>query len=68
MKPIDLTNVYNKYKGLWVTLDKTFKRVISSDTTAKGAYEKALKKGAKEPTLFKVPKKNIPFVGTPYVC
>ncbi len=63
MNAIDLTHIYKKYKGLWVALDKTYKKVISSDTTAKGAYEKALKKGAEKPTLFRVPKQNLPFVG-----
>lgn len=64
MTAVDLTQVYTKYKGLWVVLDKTYKNVISADVTAKDAYEKALKKGTEKLTLFKVPKQNIPFVGS----
>lgn len=68
MKAIDITPIYDKYKGLWVTLDKSYTTVISSDTTAKGAYEKAIKKGLEKPTLFKVPKQNLPFVGGNQQC
>ena len=68
MRAIDLTPIYKKHKGLWVAIDKTYKKVISADTTAKGAYEKALEKGKEKLTLFKVPKQNIPFAGTNHLC
>lgn len=61
---IDLTKIYKKYRGLWVVLDKTLVRVVSFDSDAKKAYDKALKKGISKPTLFKVPKKNLPYFGT----
>ncbi len=60
---IDLTKIYEKYKGLWVTLDQKLNKVISSDNSAEGAYKKALKLGYKKPTLFKVPKENLPYFG-----
>lgn len=58
---IDLTNIYKKYKGLWVALDSTLKKAISSDKNASNAYEEAIKKGYKKPTMFKVPLKNLPY-------
>lgn len=66
MRVINLTSIYNKYKGRWISLDKSLKKVISSDLTAKGAYDKAIKKGVQKPTLFKVPKQNIPYFGTAF--
>lgn len=61
---IDLTNIYKKYKGLWVTLDGTLKKVVSYDKNADKAYQKAIKSGYKKPTLFKVPQKNLPYFGS----
>lgn len=60
---IDLTNIYKKYKGLWITLDEKLKKVISFDKQADKAYKKALEQGYKKPTLFKVPKENLPYFG-----
>lgn len=60
---IDLTKIYNKYKGLWVALDNSLKSVISADKDATKAYRKAIKQGYKKPTMFKVPLKNIPYFG-----
>ena len=59
----DLTSIYKNYKGKWVALDKSLKKVVASDDNAVAANEKAIKKGVKIPTLFKVPEKNIPYVG-----
>ncbi len=60
---VDLTNIYRKYKGQWVALDQKLVKVLSSNKNAKVAYEQAVKRGYKVPTLFKVPSKNIPYVG-----
>ncbi len=60
---IDLTNIYKKYKGLWVALDSTLKKVISADKEASKAYNEAVKQGYKKPTMFKVPFKNLPYFG-----
>lgn len=60
---INLTKVFDKYKGLWVTLDKSLKKVISSNKNAEKAYKEALDKGYKKPTLFKVPQENLPYFG-----
>lgn len=59
----DLTQIYKKYSGLWVALDSNLKRVLASNRSAKKAYTEAVKKGYKIPTLFKVPKRNLPYVG-----
>jgi len=60
---INLTKVFDRYKGLWVALDGSLKKVISSDKNAEKAYKEALDKGYKKPTLFKVPQENLPYFG-----
>lgn len=60
---MDLTHVFKKYKNKWVVLTQDLKKVIVSDMSAENAYFKAIKKGEKNPLLFKVPKKNLPYVG-----
>ncbi|MCL4418822.1 DUF5678 domain-containing protein [Patescibacteria group bacterium] len=59
----NLTKIFNNYKGLWVALDSSLKKVISSDKKAEKAYSEALKKGYQKPTLFKVPHENLPYFG-----
>lgn len=59
----NLTKIFNKYKGLWVALDESLKKVISSDKDALKAYQEAVKRGYRKPTLFKVPRKNLPYFG-----
>jgi Family of unknown function (DUF5678) len=54
--------VLEKCKGLWVTLTDS-DSVISASKSAKQAYEEAIKKGYKEPILFKVPKHDLPHIG-----
>ncbi len=60
---IDLTSIYNKYKGFWVALNDDWK-LISYDKDIKKAHTKALRKGYKEPIMYKVPKKNIAYFGS----
>ena len=62
MKPIDLSQVYKKYKGLWVALVNDT-QVISADKSVRKVVEEAKKKGYENPLLFKVPKNDLPFVG-----
>lgn len=59
----NLTKVFDKYRGLWVALDESLKKVISSNKNAEKAYKQAIEKGYKKPTLFKVPQKNTPYFG-----
>lgn len=63
MAAIDWTKIYQKYKGQWVALKNDEKTVISSGRTAKSAWDKARKKGYKEPILTKMPPKIMPYVG-----
>lgn len=47
----NLTAIFDKYKGLWVALDETLKKVISSDKNVDRVYRQALKK--------RIPKTNL---------
>lgn len=60
---IDLTKISKKYKGSWIALDSRLTTVVSNDKNAKKAFDKAIEKGYKKPTLFKVPKEIIPYFG-----
>ncbi len=44
MKPIDLTQVYKKYKGMWVALINDTE-VISADKSVRKVVEQAKEKG-----------------------
>ena len=59
----DWTNIYKKYKGLWVALDKDETTVVSSSKDAKKAYREAVEKGVKVPILLNVPKENSFYIG-----
>ena len=63
MKTIDWTKIYQKYKGFWVGLKDDQETVIASGKTVKEVMEQFRAKGFKEPILFKVPSKIVPFVG-----
>ena len=54
--------ILKKYKGRWVALTEDNK-VISSGYNARIVYNKAKEKGVEIPTLFKVPKEPIAFIG-----
>ncbi len=60
---INLTSIHKKYKGLWIALDDRLKKVIAAGKNAEDVHREALEKGYKKPTLFKVPQKNLPYVG-----
>ena len=62
MQAVDLSPVLEKFKGLWVTLTDS-DSVISANKSAKTAYEEAIKKGYKEPILFKVPQHDLAHIG-----
>jgi Family of unknown function (DUF5678) len=62
MKPTDLSAELEQFKGLWVALTDADK-VVSSNKSAQEAYREAIKKGYKEPILFKVPRHDLPHVG-----
>ena len=60
---IDWTNIYKKYKGLWVALKNDEKTVVASGKTVKDVMIKSHKKGYEKPILFRVPAKIIPYIG-----
>jgi len=60
---IDWTKNLKKFKGLWVALKDDQKTVIASGKTVQTAVEKAKKNGFKDPILFRVPEKIIPYIG-----
>ena len=60
---IDLTKVYQQYKGLWIALDENLNKVLSHNKNAQKAYKQATQRGSKTPIMFKVPIKNTAYFG-----
>jgi len=60
---INWTDIFNKYKGLWVALDDDEKTVIAYGNTAGDALKNAQKKGCKKPILSRMPEKLVTYVG-----
>ena len=63
MSTINWTEIYEKYKGLWVALEEDEVTVISSGKSLEEVAEKAEKKGFKQPIFHFVPDKLTYFVG-----
>ena len=61
--PIDLTEVFKKYRGQWVAFKEDEKTVIGNGKTAKEAYKKALTSGYKNPILARVPAELTNYIG-----
>lgn len=61
---IDWTNIFKKYKGLWVALKDDEKTVLASGKTAKSVWDKARKLGYAKPILTKFPSKLTSYVGS----
>lgn len=64
MPALNWTQLYEKYKGLWVALLEDEVTVVASGASARETLLKAKKKGYKEPILFRVPTIVLPYVGT----
>lgn len=60
----DWTQIYKKYKGLWVALAKDETTVLGFGKTVKEAISKAKNKSDEMPYLFHVPEKDMVFVGS----
>ncbi len=60
---LDLTKVWEKYKGQWVAFDTKY-NVISANKDAKEAYLKAKQKGFDRPILLNMPHENMPYFGS----
>jgi hypothetical protein len=63
---MDFTQIYKKYKGLWVALTADEKKVVGSGSTLQIAIEKAKKEGEQDQIMFKVPTKLVPYVASCY--
>jgi hypothetical protein len=60
---IDWTELFEKYKGLWVALADDEKKVLGAGKTAKDALEEARSKGNEAPILSHIPEKLMAYVG-----
>lgn len=67
MKNLDFTKIFEKYKGLWIALNQSLDNVLGANKNPKKAYDEALKKGEKNPVMFKVPAKNSVYFGIIYI-
>jgi len=63
MKAIDWSQIYKKYKGLWVALLKDEVTVVGHGKTLQAAKKMALKKGFDHPILTHMPKHLGPIIG-----
>ncbi len=63
MKTIDMTKIYQKYKGMWVALEDDEETVIASGETLKETALRAEKKGFKQPIFMQIPKNFTYLVG-----
>lgn len=61
---IDWSNLYKKYKGLWLALKQDEKTVVAYGKTAKEAWNKARKGGYDKPILTKMPSELVTYVGS----
>ncbi len=60
---IDWTQLYKKYKGLWIALKNDEKTVVASGKTDKEAWDTARRVGYEKPILKRMPEKRISSVG-----
>ena len=60
---INWTDIFNRYKGLWVALDDDEETVVAFGETAGDALKEAQKKGFKNPILSHMPENLITYVG-----
>ena len=60
---IDWTQIYEKYKGLWVALKDDEETVVGSGKTAREALDSAIQNGYREPILTRMPETLMPFIG-----
>lgn len=63
MAAIDWTEIYKRYKGMWVALKDDEQTVISSGKTLRETAQKAKTKGFVKPIFMRVPQKVGYFAG-----
>ncbi len=60
---MSLTDLIKKYGGKWVAVKPMTNDVVVSGKDAGVVYKKAIKKGYDVPTIFRVPSKDINYIG-----
>lgn len=60
---IDWTDLIKLHKGKWVALGVDEKTVIASADSVKDVRQKAALQGQTDPILFKVPSKDLIYIG-----
>ena len=64
MMALDMTKVYQNYKGMWVALEgPNSNKVVAFGKNLKKVLEEAKKRGFDLPLMVQVPKKIFPIVG-----
>ena len=63
MKPINMTKIWKKYKGLWVALKHDQQTVVGSGKTLNEAMDEAHRNGYKSPIMTRMPLKLLPSIG-----
>ncbi len=61
---IDLSNIYKKYKGLWVAVLDDEKTVVGSGKSLEQALEVASRNGYIHPIVMRMPTEILPYVGS----
>ncbi|MCK4325747.1 hypothetical protein KAW55_03235 [bacterium] len=62
-RAVDLTKVFNNYRGKWVALSSTNQtKVMGSGKTLKQAFRQSIKKGENDPIFLSVPADNKSFI------
>lgn len=62
--PIEWTNLFQRFKGLWIALDDDETTVLGSGKTAREALDSARRKGHERPIIARMPDRVSPYVGT----
>ncbi|MDO8626062.1 MAG: DUF5678 domain-containing protein [Candidatus Magasanikbacteria bacterium] len=64
MSALNWAKLYEKYKGLWVALEKDEETVIAAGVTAKETLQKAEQQGKPNPILARMPDQLVTYVGS----
>ena len=59
----DWTQIFNKYRGLWIALEDDEETVVASGQTAQEAVAVAKQRGITKPILARIPEELVTYVG-----
>ena len=57
------TQIFNKYRGLWVALEEDEETVVACGETAQLAADAAKQRGVTKPILARIPEELVTYVG-----